>query len=716
MIPLLGAYFAFSAFYVWQAWRRDTPAIFGDELEWTQISRSIAKTGHPARREVAYHFTSLYPYLTAPAWWLHSTLQAFDTIKYIGALVMTAAIFPAYKLGRFVLSRNWAIAAAIAAVAAPALSYAPILTEESVAYPMATLALWSIVRATYRPARRTIALALVVCVLAAATRTELATTLAVFAGSLGVVAWRGERLRGWRAAWDGWDWAGAVGLALGAVIVFDAFVSHRSFEWYVITAFYKRRLWQYGTWAAGSLAIGVGVLPVVAALSVLVRRRGEKADRGRTAFTIVAAVAFAAFAWYTALKGAYLSYSFSSDVVERNIIYVTPLLFVGTALLLERRTARLWWTVAAGVFTGYLVLHVPYRIAFDQYPYYEAHGLAMVSFANRIFHWASGPVEATLIGLAVASTAFALLLARLPRHGRAAAATIGAACAAVVVWNVTAETYAANGEYRFSHSLLRHFTHPADWVDLATGRGSTVLVGQQFGSDANGVNLMEFWNRSIVKVWSVDPTSIAPGPGPTLTPDLAKPDGTLTPSPDTEFALAVNGVSLHAPAVPLTPSIPGTTLYRLDGAPLRLRYSQTGVESDGWITAPDPTSPARSAYNRFDAASLGPGIVFVHLDRIAWNGTDVPGHVTVRFGTLVVGSDKQPAIGRLLAKPRHLTLHSCIDPTRFLCSTAVHFDNPGRPFRIEVTITPTFSPHTLDKRSSEVRNLGARVVYSFVAL
>jgi hypothetical protein len=714
LVPLLAAYFAFAAYYVWQAWRRETPAIFTDELEFTQISRAIAHTGSPARREEAYHFTSLYPYFTAPAWWLHGTQQAFDTIKYLGVLAMTATIFPAYALGRFVLSRNWAIAAAVAAIAAPALSYSPILTEESLAYPLSTLALWTIVRATLRPGRGTITLAAAACLMAAATRSELAVTLAVLIGSLGTVAWRRDRLRSWRATWNRWDRIGAAAFALGGVIVIDAFLSHRSFEWYVITSFYKERLWQYGTWAAGALTIGVGVLPLIGLLAALVRRRTDEPDPGRTAFTIVATASLLAFGWYAALKGAYISYSFSSVVVERNLIYLTPLLFVGTALLLERRGARAAWTVAVGIFTGYLVLHVPYRFAFDRYPYYEAHGLAMISFANRIFHWASGPIEVTLIVLAVASTALVLLLGRLPQRGRAAGAVIAAVCAGLVVWNVTAETYAANGEYRFSRFLVSAFPRPFDWVDRATGQRSTVLVGQQFGTNDNGYNLTEFWNKSIVKVWSVDPASPAPPPGPTLTPDLASPDGTLTPSPGTEFALAVNGVALQAPIAPTSPKVPGTTLYRLAGKPLRLAFSQSGVQSDGWVTAPDPTSPATSAYNRFDAASLGPGFAVVSLDRIAWNGTDVPGHVTVRLGTLVIGADKQPAIGRVI-KTTRLAIHSCINPEILLCSTKLLFRNPGRPFRIEVSITPTFSPHTLDPRSSELRNFGARVSYSFAA-
>ena len=61
LIPLLFAYCALAALYAWQAWRRETPTIFTDELELTQISRAIAETGEPARRGVGYGFTSLVP-------------------------------------------------------------------------------------------------------------------------------------------------------------------------------------------------------------------------------------------------------------------------------------------------------------------------------------------------------------------------------------------------------------------------------------------------------------------------------------------------------------------------------------------------------------------------------------------------------------------------------------------------------------------------------
>ena len=112
----------------------------------------------PSRLGEPSGFGSLYTYLVAPAWWLDPT-DAWEAAKLIGALVMTATIFPAYGLARFVVSRPWAVAAAIGAVAAPPLAYAPYLLEEPLAYPFSTTALWAITAAVARPTRRRLVLA-----------------------------------------------------------------------------------------------------------------------------------------------------------------------------------------------------------------------------------------------------------------------------------------------------------------------------------------------------------------------------------------------------------------------------------------------------------------------------------------------------------------------------------------------------------------------------
>jgi hypothetical protein len=98
----------------------------------------------------------------------------------------------------------------------------------------------------------------------------------------------------------------------------------------------------------------------------------------------------------------------------------------------------------------------------------------------------------------------------------------------------------------------------------------------------------------------------------------------------------------------------------------------------------------------------GRGFVKVFLHN-TWCGTDVPGNVTVKVGSVAV-SKNQPAIERVRAT-REDVLHAC---------SAVAFVIPVTvPFRVEVTIEPTFSPAKLDPRSSDARELSARPSFDF---
>jgi hypothetical protein len=698
LIPLLFAYCALAGLYVWQAWRRETPTIFTDELELTQISRAIADTGEPARRGVAYGFTSVVPWLTAPAWWLSSVVDAFEAVKYLQALVMTAAIFPAYALARLVVSRPWALFAAVASVAAPALSYAPILVEEPFAYPAGALALYLILRAVIAPTRASVTLAFAGCALASLVRSQLYALFLVLALSLGVLAWRSEQMRAWRSTWSGWDWAGAILLAFGAVFLFSALMSTGSEEWARTTNFYKHRIIDYGLWATGAFAIGVGILPVIAALAGIVRRRGEWSDPRLRGYAIVTAAAFGTFVWYAALKGAYLSTTFSSLVVERNLIYLAPLAFAGTALLLEDLVVRWWAALAAGAVVLVAVAATPTKL--DLFPYYEAPGLSMLALWNREWHWPAGRVDAALVVLVVAATAVVLGLRFLRGRRRAALAAVSLVAVFVLAWNLTNEIYAAYGEYDLSERMSRNFTQPHNWVDRAAQGGTVALVGQQFGTDFNGIHLLEFWNRSIDKVWSVDPASPAPGPGPTQTPDLIKADGTLWPSPGTDFALAVNGVALQSP-VAARDRTTGQTLYRLDNRPLKLRYSQSGVFSDGWMSE-------KAAYNRFDLRPDELGLARVEL-RQKFCATNAPVvKATVKLGPLRVGSDRQPAIARV-TDTRRVAIEPC--GRRLLILRP-----PPGPWRVEIEAGPTFVPHQLDPNTSDIRSLTSAAGFDVIKL
>ncbi len=700
LVPLLAVYFLLATLYVWQAWRRETPTVFTDELELTQLSRAIADAGEAARRGEARGFTSLVPWLTAPGWWIPSVSTAYEAIKYTQALAMAAAMFPAYLLARMVVSYPWAVFAAGATAAAPALSYAPILVEEPWAYPASALALWLILRATVHPAWRSVGLALAASVVAAGCRSQLVALFPVLGLSLAVVAWRSHRARAWRATWTRWDWAGALLLTLGAVLFFSAFMGHRSEEWFIATSYWKGRIFDYGIWAAGAFAIGVGLLPLVAALAVLVRPRGARGDARVRAFVVVTVASLASFGWYAAVKGAYLSTVFSSLIVERNLIYLAPLVFAGTALALERRDVRWWAGVPAGLAVLYLVTTTPTGRGIDQYPYYEAHGLSILALPNRLWRW---PVEridtALVIGIALATVLVVALWPLARRNARAGTALAGAIAAAVLAWNLTNEIYAANGEHKASEQFLAGFTQPPDWVDRATGRGSVVLLGQQFGTDANGIHLTEFWNRGIEKVWSVDPTSPAPGPGPTLTPDLVAADGTLGSEPGTDYALAVNGVTLQSPVVEQRGT---STLYRLEEGPLKLAFNQTGVFSDGWMST-------NASYNRFDVAPGAIGFAKVTLSKEGFCSPLAPtSTVVVKVGPVAIGDDRQPRLATVSDEKR-VRLKPCE-------ARPVLLRPPDEPWRVEVEIDKTFVPNAIDSRSSDLRNLGAQVAFGFVEL
>ncbi len=160
--------------------------------------------------------------------------------------------------------------------------------------------------------------------------------------------------------------------------------------------------------------------------------------------------------------------------------------------------------------------------------------------------------------------------------------------------------------------------------------------------DPTGVYLTEFFNRSVKKVWSTDGT--APGPGAILTPDLASADGTLTPSPETDYALTLNGVELQAPVVKrMGPYI----LYDVNREPLKLASGVSGIDRDGWIADTDGDGVAEASYNRFDTSRDGPGFAGVNLSRVAWCSGGAPGKATVRIGPIGIGPDSQPAISEV---------------------------------------------------------------------
>jgi hypothetical protein len=696
-VPLLVLYFALAALYAWQASRRPVPTIFTDELELTQLARAIAHTGEPARRGVPYEsLASLVAYVLAPVWWLSSASESFATAKQILVLAMTATIFPAYGLARMVVPKWYALGAAGAAVAVPALAYSPILVEEPLAYPIGTTALWLIARSLERPSRGRLAAAAALCVIAALTRTQLAILVMVLGLGLLWLAWESDVGRRWRTQWSRWDWVGAVTLAIGIALTFAALIGHVSTAWRNTMLAWKGRIVEHATWAIGALAIGVGVLPVIAGVSALARPKGEERDDATRAFVVTSVAALAVFVLYAGVKGAYISTVFGTFVVERNLIYLCPILFAATALAFARGIGRTWAIAGAAIFTIYVVAATPLHL--NMYPYYEAHGLSIAAFANRKLGWSEGTIEGVLIAVCVVALVVVVALKLLRPHSVGFTAVAASAAVVVVAWGLTGQVYAAAGERHFSQFLDSGLPKPNDWVERATKGGTVVVIGQQI-TDATNIWLTEFFNPAVKKMWSLDGTAQEVG-GPILTPDLEEVDGTLTPSPETDYALSVNDVKLQAPIVA---SRPDGVLYRIDGKPLQLQEALVGRQTDGWMvgTSDDP-DVARAAYTRYDVSKDEPGFAAVRLTRrnICPNpALRQTAHVTVRIGPVGIGPDKQPRIDHV-TETRRFVIPDCE-------ASGITLTPPDAPWRMEIEVSPTFVPKDVDPTSSESRRLGA---------
>jgi hypothetical protein len=693
---LLAAYFVLVTLYAWQAWRRETPTIFTDELELTQISRAISQVGHPERRGEVYGFTTLVPWFTAPFWWISNVGTAYEVIKYFQALVMALAIFPAFAIARTVVSRPWALFAAIGTIAAPALSYAPILVEEPFAYPIAVLALWLIVRAIARPTINTVGLAAGACLVGILTRSQLVALATTLILALLTLAWTSASVRRWRSTWTGWDRVRAFTLGVGLVLAFSAVMGHHSQEWAEVTAFWKGRIFEYGAWAAGAFAIGIGVVPVIALLAVFAVPHPERKQPGTRTFLIVSGAAVSSFVWYAAIKGAYLSTLGYGGIVERNLIYLTPLAFIATALILERARPPIWAVAGSAAVVFASLVATPIERGVEQFPYYEAHGLAILAFLNRELSW---PLERIETAATVAAIVGGLLLIGVGvlrrRGGRAGSAAAVGLAVALLAWNLTNEIYAAIGEHDFSSAVAKNLTKPPDWIDRVVGSDKVTIFGQNI-TNGNHVWDNEFWNRSVVKVWSVEGS--APGPGHGVTPDLVKPDGTLWPSPETPYVLEVNGVEVVGTEVARAGN--DAVLVRI-GDTFRLRASQEKIEGDGWMKA-------TAAYNRFDVSQDGDSIAVVNLSREAFcpAGVRLPGQITVKIGPLGVDASKEPALASVTASETVYVPKCGFRP--------VGLPAPKGPWRIEIE-AQTFVPAKIDpKHSSDTRSLGAKVTFSVV--
>jgi hypothetical protein len=693
-IPVLVAGLLLLGLYFWQAAARKTPTIFTDELEWSQISRAIADTGHAARRGQPISFKSLYAYLIAPAWWIHATPTAYAVAKYIGTVTMCLAAIPVYLMARLQVSARGAAIAALGTLCTSALFYAGYLLPETLAYPTFTLCAYASVRALAGGGRRWIVTAIVLGLIATRVRSELTVGLAALALAAAILFVVGPRGRRLRARWTWTDYAGAVVLLVGLLVVGNQLASDHVQQWHAVTNGWQHRLWTLGLTSASALAIGLGLLPMICGLASLwiPERRHDPHWRAFAAYTASAILFF----WlYTAVKATYLSITVFTRIEERNLIYLGPLLLVGTVVYFSSRRPWLPATLAATALTAWLVLHYGYQL---DYPYFESPGYGVAALANRGFRWDQHDIRIALAVACVVALGFALVPFARRLQPRLASVALAVVALATATWMLAGEITSANGAATTARHYYDNLPQPVDWIDADTGSAGATFIGQNLtaGQDL-GINLLEFWNRSVKNIWSLDGS--APGPGPVTTPDLRSRNGRLSSDPGLPYVVLTNGVDLIGTTVDTRPN---TVLKRIDGHPWRLRQTTYGVSDDGWISGVNGDATSADGAYAYFGPGTSPGLLKADVGRSGFCPNSGGTNAVVRIGPVAL-NEQRAAVVR--------------DPIRVL---RFHVDDcTVRHIRIRVrppvAVQIHVSPLTLgtDYGIPDSRLFGVRVGFSF---
>jgi Dolichyl-phosphate-mannose-protein mannosyltransferase len=680
-VPLASIFLWLCFAYLWQAWLTPTAWFFYDELFYAELARSIADTGHEALRGHPESFTTLYSFLTAPAWLLHDTERAYGAAKAVGVVAMTSVAFPAYALARSLVSRRAALFAAAASAVIPSLAYSSLLLTETVAYPWAAFCFLATLKALVTRRPRWIVLAVATCAAAPAVRAQLAIVPVAAAVTALVFALTGERARARIAAAPRVAWPALVLGAVALALAIDGVLVRTSTVWESVTRHQADQIPKFALWSLGALAIGVGVLPLVIGLATVGSLQGRTAtDR---AFATLLGTNVVAFAFYTGLKAAYLAPVWKTLVEERNVIYLSPLLFTATAIWLERRAVRSLALGVSGAIVALLVWRTPLHFS---YPDIEALGLSLPAWTHRHDGWSPHLWHVLLVGAAAASVAVAL--AARTRVRRLAAVIVAACGAFVLAWNAGGELAASAFSREFSGRLRDAVPRPLDWVDRANGRTPTIYLAHAV-ENTNSLHEIEFWNRSIHTLANLDGVYY-PGPGPVFAVRPNAVNGKLEPDPGDGYALAESGIEPVGTRVVARGS---WTLYRLR-RPLRVGALETGVSDDGWMAG-------RSSYARYTGPA---GRLRVTVARTGWCGPD-PGGAAVLRVTEIRGSRE------IRVASRRRLLGSCTGPHATVVFAGLPVLRP--PFRADLTVTRTFVPSQLDSRETDARTLGAQPTFSF---
>jgi hypothetical protein len=567
-----------TAFRAWAAVEVPVPWITPDETVYGMLGRSLYLHGSLAILGWPTPFYSLLtPALTGFPLSAFGLATGHDVLQGLQAFVMSLAALPVYFWGRSLISRRSALVAAALTLASPVLAYSGLMMTEVVFYPVLVVAAWAGAEAIARPTGRSQFLLVLAVLAASATRIQAIVLLPVLATAVLVDA---AITRSWAnlrrlapavvalgvlvVAWIGWRLGSGTGTLGGYEVVASTSYSVGDAARFVV-------------YHAASLLILCGLFPAagVALLLVGALRRGEADARVRAYLAVASSLSV----WLVVEVGVFAS-RYSDRIVERNLIGLAPILFLGLGVWLERgpvETRPERFVVAAAA--AALLLVLPLKRYVTVYGMHDT--LTWIPLYKLI--QASSPGTLVAVYAAVSAVAAASLLLLPRRSFRFVPVVLLVALAAA---SVVSSRFVVDQARAQQRSLLGDDLR---WIDHhADGPVAYLYSGEP---EWNRAWETAFWNTRISRVY--DLAGHVPGPLPQA-PAEVQPDGTLFLPPSAKQPPGFAVVSLHTQLFGRKVAQAGLGLWRID-PPLRISTESSGLQNNGDIYAHEPAKLV--AYN-----------------------------------------------------------------------------------------------------------------------
>jgi hypothetical protein len=694
VLSVVGGLLLFFAVRIWLASQIPTPWIMSDELVYSEFARNLADGAwNVARGEPTSLVGVLYPTLIAPAWLAPSVASAYTVAKVANVLVMSLAAIPVYLWARRLVPALWASVATVLVLMLPAFLYTGTLMTENAALPTFLLAAFALALALERTTPRSQLLALLAIGLACTVRLQALVFLLIFPSAVFLRVALDLRFRhpntsrlraavtGLRAFWP------SAAIVAGALVLYALQAAARgraladglgSYQDVAQRGYSAGEAIRWVGYHFAELPLSVGIVPASAlvVLLVLAFRRGSAEPAERAFLAVAAASTF----WLVVQAGVFAS-RFSLRVEERNMLYAAPLLLLALVVWLARGLPRppITTALAVAVPAGLLAL-LPLPSLLNISILSDTFALIPLYALDR-----NAGVGGLWLSVALGAVLFAAFFALVPRRLATVALPF---LTAALLGLTTAFTFI---EIHAHAEAVRDASGVGDdlsWIDEAIGPDAAVAFLYSPAQSPHVLWQTEFWNRSIRDVYTFG----APDPSGLSQRPVDPPAGLLAGQPGLRYVVADATFEVAGARVVERGQL---SLYRVEG-PARVVGVVDGVYPDGWMGG-------AAAYTRYSTPGNRGGTILVQLSRLPWRGPSPPGNVVVRIGP-IASTPAGPVLARATTE-KTWRLHS-----REL--KVLSLEAPPPPFRVEVTIVPTFVAADYPGWT-DTREHGAKVSFRF---